>query len=211
VLESVVEGLGDAVNPWGYFLLFALTLLEASAFIGLLIPGETALLLAGVLAQQGKVSLPVCIACAVVGAILGDSLGYEIGRRLGPKMRSSSMGAKVGEARWTKAHDYLRKKGGRAIFLGRFVGVLRALVPAVAGDSRMRYGTFLMWNVLGAVIASPAVILAGYFAGSSYKRLESQLSYVSWILAGAVVLYLLVKLVRHRQASDDAELEGSSD
>ena len=207
MLESVVDGLGDAVNPWGYVLLFALTLFEASAFIGLFIPGETALLLAGVVAQQGKVSLTVCIACAVVGAILGDSLGYEIGRHLGPKMRSSWMGAKVGEERWKKAHEYLRRKGGRAIFLGRFVGVLRALVPAVAGDSRMPYRTFLMWNVLGALIASPAVILAGYFAGSSYKRIESKLSYASWILAGCVVLFLIVKLVRHRQAADDVELE----
>jgi membrane protein DedA with SNARE-associated domain len=203
VLESVVNGLGDAINPWGYVLLFTLTLLEASAFIGLFIPGETALLLAGVLAQQGKVSLVGCTVCAVVGAILGDSLGYEIGRRVGPRMRKSRVGAKVGEKRWTKAHEYLRRKGGRAIFLGRFVGVLRALVPAVAGDSRMPYGTFLMWNVLGAVIASPAVILAGYFAGSSYKRIESKLSYASWLLAGCVLLFLLYKYIRHRQGAEE--------
>ena len=203
MLESVVNGLGDAINPWGYILLFGLTLLEASAFIGLFIPGETALLLAGVLAQQGKVSLVGCTACAVVGAILGDSLGYEIGRRIGPRMRKSRVGSKVGEERWTKAHEYLRRKGGRAIFLGRFVGVLRALVPAVAGDSRMPYSTFLMWNVLGAIIASPAVILAGYFAGSSYKRIESKLSYASWLLAGCVVLFFLYKFVRHRQDADE--------
>jgi membrane protein DedA with SNARE-associated domain len=203
VLESVVNGLGDAINPWGYVLLFTLTLLEASAFIGLLIPGETALLLAGVVAQQGKVSLTACIACAVIGAILGDSVGYEIGRRVGPRMRSSRVGSKVGEERWQKAHDYLRAKGGRAIFLGRFVGVLRALVPAVAGDSRMPYGTFLMWNVLGAVIASPAVILAGYFAGSSYKRIESKLSYASWIVAACVVVFIVVKVVRSRQSDDE--------
>jgi membrane protein DedA with SNARE-associated domain len=202
VLESVVNGLGDAVNPWGYVLLFTLTLLEASAFIGLFIPGETALLLAGVLAQQGKVSLAVCMVCAVVGAIIGDSLGYEIGRRLGPRMRKSRLGSKVGEERWTKAHEYLRKKGGRAIFLGRFVGVLRALVPAVAGDSQMPYGTFLMWNVLGAIVATPAVILAGYFAGSSYKRIESQLSYASWLIAGCVLVFFVVKYIRNRQAEE---------
>ena len=203
MLESVVNGLGDAINPWGYVLLFGLTLLEASAFIGLFIPGETALLLAGVLAQQGKVSLVGCTVCAVVGAIMGDSLGYEIGRRIGPRMRKSRVGAKVGEERWMKAHEYLRRKGGRAIFLGRFVGVLRALVPAVAGDSRMPYGTFLMWNVLGAIIASPAVILAGYFAGSSYKRIESKLSYASWILAGCVVVFFVVKYLRRQ--TEEAE------
>jgi membrane protein DedA with SNARE-associated domain len=207
VLESVVNGLGDAVNPWGYVLLFVLTMLEASAFIGLFIPGETALLLAGVLAQQGKVSLPICIACAVVGAVVGDSIGYEIGRHLGPRIRSSWAGQKLGEERWARAHAYLRKKGGRAIFLGRFIGVLRALVPAVAGDSRMPYGTFLVWNVLGAAIASPAVILAGYSAGSSYKRVETRLNHASWIVGGCVVVFLVARYIfnRRKEAREGAD------
>jgi membrane protein DedA with SNARE-associated domain len=210
VIESVVNGLGDAVDPWGYILLFALTLLEASAFIGLFVPGETALLLAGVLAQQGKVSLAGCIVCAVAGAILGDSLGYEIGRRFGPRMRKSRVGKKVGEDKWTKAHEYLRDKGGRSIFLGRFIGVLRALVPAVAGDSRMRYRTFLFWNVLGALIATPAVILAGYFAGQSYKQLESKLSYASWVLLACVVAFFAFKHFRKRNEPSTSKSKAKS-
>src|SRR4051812_4186534 len=102
MIQSAVDALGTAVNPWGYLLLFLLCLLESSAFIGLLIPGETAQLIAGVLAQDGRLSLAGCIACAVTGAILGDSLGYEVGRRLGPRMRSSWFGRKVGEERWQK-------------------------------------------------------------------------------------------------------------
>ena len=138
MIENAVNALGDAVDPWGYVILFTLCLLEASAFVGLFVPGETALLIAGVLAQEGKLSLALCIVSAVVGAILGDSLGYEIGRHLGPRLRSSWFGRKVGDHRWDRAHEYVHRRGGLAIFFGRFIGVLRAVVAAIAGDSRKR-------------------------------------------------------------------------
>src|SRR4051812_49368078 len=121
MIETAVQALGDAVDPWGYVLLFTLCLLEASAFVGLFIPGETALLIAGVLAQEGRMSLALCIVVAVVGAVLGDTLGYEIGRHLGPKLRSSWFGRKVGDSRWDRAHGYVHRRGGLAIFFGRFI------------------------------------------------------------------------------------------
>jgi membrane protein DedA with SNARE-associated domain len=195
VIESAVESLGDAVDPWGYVLLFALCLFEASAFIGLVIPGETALLLAGVLANEGRLSLALCIVCAVVGAILGDSLGYEIGRHAGPRLRSSWFGRKVGEGRWMRAHEYVHRKGAVAVFFGRWIGVLRALVPAIAGDARMHYPKFLLWNVLGAVVAVPAVILVGYAAGSSYHVVEERIGQASYVLLAIVACFFLYKVV----------------
>ncbi len=188
IIESGVSALGDQISPWGYIILFGLTLAEAAAFVGLLIPGETALLVAGVLANRGELSLTWVIVCATAGAIIGDSIGYEIGRHLGPRMRSSRLGRKVGAERWTKAHDFVHARGGKAIFLGRFVGLLRALVPAVAGDARMHYRTFLVWNVAGALVAQPALILAGYAAGSSYHRVEKYLGRGSLVLAAVVAL-----------------------
>jgi len=202
MIESVVSALGSAVNPWGYILLFLLTLLEASAFVGLFIPGETALLIGGVLAQRGELRLWVVIICAVAGAIIGDSAGYEIGRHFGPRLRNTKLGKRMGEKRWERAHSYVRSKGGRAIFLGRFVGVLRALVPAVAGDSRMPYRTFLLWNVLGALVAAPAVIVAGYVAGESYKKVEGYLGRGSLALAGVLLVgWLVWHLARRRRVA----------
>lgn len=209
MIQSLVDSLGDAVNPWGYVLLFLLCLLEASAFIGLFIPGETALLIAGVLAHEDKLSLSVAIACAVVGAILGDSLGYEIGRHLGPRLRSSRLGRTVGEHRWEKALDFVRRNGGKSIFFGRWIGVLRALVPAIAGDARMEYKRFLLWNVLGAIVATPAVILLGYVAGESYEVVEKRLGQITYVLVGVVVGFFVVRHVLKKRREDAEEVEAT--
>jgi membrane-associated protein len=204
VIEDAVNALGDAVDPWGYVLLFTLCLLEASAFVGLFIPGETALLIAGVLAQEGRLSLTLCIVCAVVGAILGDSLGYEIGRHVGPRLRSSWFGRKVGEKRWARAHEYVHRRGGVSIFFGRFIGVLRAVVPAIAGDARMPYRQFLLWNVLGAIVAIPAVLIVGYLAGSSYKAVEERIGQVSYVLLALVAAAFITRVVltKRRERQD---------
>ena len=95
-------------------------------------------------------------------------VGYEIGRRFGPALQRSRLGHKVGAERWERAEAYVAAKRARAIFAGRFIGVLRALVPAVAGATRLPYRQFLAWNALGAVIWAPGTVLAGYLAGSSY-------------------------------------------
>ena len=125
---------------------------EAAAFVGLFLPGEAALLLGGVLASQGRVSLPVMIAVAVVAAIVGDSIGYEIGRRGGPAFKRSRLGRMVGPERWAKGEAFLQGRGGPAVLLGRWVGVLRALVPCLAGMGRMPYRRFLAWNALGGLL-----------------------------------------------------------
>jgi membrane-associated protein len=199
--ERVSELLGEAVNPWGYLLLFLLTALEASAFVGLFVPGETALLLGGFLAYQGKLNLFVVIVVTALGGILGDSAGYEIGRHLGDRMKRTWLGRKIGEERWERARKYVRTKGAKAVLLGRFVGILRALVPAVAGDSRMPYPKFLLWNVIGALVWGPSVVVAGYLAGRSWRAIETYLSRGGFALFALIVLGLvIVHLVRKRRA-----------
>ena len=210
MIESGIDALGGAVSPWGYVLLFMLCLLEASAFIGLVIPGETALLIAGVLAQQGDLSLALCIVVAVTGAILGDSLGYEIGRHLGPKLRSSWLGQKVGEPRWERSHEYVHRKGGVAIFFGRFIGVLRALVPAIAGDARHAVPQFLLWNVLGALVAVPAVIIAGYIAGSSYHVVDQRIGQASYVLLAVVAVVFIGRTIVTKRRERRAGKRGIS-
>jgi len=198
--DRVTGLLGDAVNPWGYVLLFVLTALEASAFVGLFVPGETALLLGGFLSYQGKLNLFLVIVVTVIGGVLGDSAGYEIGRHLGGRMRRTWFGRKIGEQRWERAHKYVREKGARAVLLGRFVGILRALVPAVAGDSRMPYSKFLLWNVIGAIVWGPSVVVAGYLAGRSWRVIESYLSRGSFALFALIVLgFVIAHLLRKRR------------
>ena len=203
MIHSLVDALGDQVDPWGYVLLFLLCLFEASAFLGLVVPGESAQLIAGVVAEQGRLSLWACIVWSVLGAILGDSLGYEIGRHFGPRLRRTWLGRKVGDERWEKAHDFVRRNGGRSIFFGRFVGVLRALVPAIAGDARMPYRQFFIWNVAGALVAAPGVIVLGYAAGSSYEVVEKRLGQSTSVLLVAVIAYFVFRHLRARRRARD--------
>ncbi len=189
MISGVLDHLAGLASPWGYVLVGALALLEASAMIGLIVPGEAALLVGGFLASQHRADLRVMMIVAAIGAIVGDSVGYEIGKHLGPTLRRSRLGRWVGDERWGRAEAYLAHHGGRAVFLGRFVGVLRAMVPTIAGLSRMPYRTFLPWNALGGVIWAPGFVLLGYAAGGSYHQVAT------WAGRASTVLLLLVLLV----------------
>ncbi len=199
-VQRVVDALGGGLDPWGYVLVFLLTALEASAFVGLFVPGEAALLFAGFLVYENRLDMAPAIAVAVVGGVIGDSIGYEIGRHLGSRLHDGWLGEKVGEHRWDRARAYVRNHGGRAVLVGRFVGVLRALVPAIAGDARMRYRTFLAWNALGAVVWAPALVIGGYLAGSSYHTVERYLGRATLVVSAVVVVVVLaVHLLRRRR------------
>lgn len=188
-VAGVLERVGDLASPWGYVIIGVLTLLEASAMIGLVVPGEAALLVGGFLAYSGQADLGVMMAVGAAGAIVGDSIGYEIGRHLGPSLRRSRLGRWVGDARWARAEAYLARHGGRAVFFGRFVGVLRAMVPTIAGLSRMPYRTFLPWNAIGGLVWAPGFVLLGYVAGGSYHQVAE------WSGRASAVLLVLVVLV----------------
>jgi membrane protein DedA with SNARE-associated domain/membrane-associated phospholipid phosphatase len=186
-MSGLLHGIADLASPWGYIIIGCLATGESAAFIGLAFPGETAMLLGGFLANQGNAKLGVMIVVAAAGAIIGDSIGYEIGRHLGPSLRRSRLGRRVGEPRWKRGEDYLRAKGGRAVFFGRWVGVLRALVPTLAGMARMRYRTFLPWNAAGGILWASAFVVLGYVAGNSYDRIGR--------IAGRAGLLLLILFV----------------
>jgi membrane protein DedA with SNARE-associated domain len=187
----------------------ALAFGEAAVFLGLVIPGETALLLGGMLAGTGRISLPVMIVVAVLAAIAGDSVGYEIGRLGGSALRESRTGRFVGAARWQRAERFIVRHGGRAVFLGRWVGVLRALVPALAGMSRMPYRRFLAYNAAGGALWAIVVVVAGYLAGASWQRV---VTYFGWaggalvvVLAAIAVATALWRRVVRRRATAPGE------
>jgi membrane-associated protein len=197
--DSLVNELGGSLVPWGYVVVFLGAAAESAAFAGLVIPGETLMLLAGFLCWRGDLDLGVTMACAITGAIIGDSIGYEIGRHLGRRVYDSRIGHWVGRERWTRARDYLRTRGGRAVFFGRFISVLRALVPAVAGDARLPYRTFLKWNAAGAVIWGIVHVGIGYLAGNSYQAVEHVLGRASWGLLGVIAVVVVLLVVRRKR------------
>ncbi|MEJ7798281.1 MAG: bifunctional DedA family/phosphatase PAP2 family protein [Solirubrobacteraceae bacterium] len=184
---DLLSGLLDLASPWAYLLIALLAALEGALLVGLILPGEAAMLLGGVLVANGRAELGVMMAAAGAGAVLGDSLGYLVGRHFGGPLRRSRIGRRIGEERWQRADDHVRRRGGRAVFAGRFVGILRALVPAIAGTTRMRYRTFLAYDAAAAILWTSGFVLAGYLAGNSYERVAE--------IAGRAGLLLAVVLV----------------
>ena len=193
-----------------YAAVFGLPFLEASLFLGFVFPGETALVLGGVAASQGRLSLPLAIGLAVVGAIAGDAVGYGIGRRFGPTLQRSRLGQVVGQPRWTATEQFLRRRGGPAVFLGRFTALLRALVPSAAGMARLPYRTFAIWNALGGTVWATTFVLVGYLAGESYTKIEHYLGRGALVLTGLIVVVLVVVHFVHKRRSTDSRLKTRS-
>jgi len=183
---------------WAMYLIVGLLAFgESAAFVGLVLPGETALLLGGVAAATGRVSLPAVIAVAILAAVTGDSVGYEIGRLGGTAIRNSRAGRFVGDQRWDRAQTFVGRRGGWAVLVGRWIGLMRALAPALAGMTRMPYRRFLLFNAAGGALWATAVVLGGYLAGASWQRVSSvagQLSLALNVLgAGVVLVSVLVR------------------
>jgi membrane-associated protein len=169
-----------------YLTAAALVFGEAAVFVGVVLPGETVLLLGGALAATGQISFWAMLAVAVAAAVIGDSVGYEVGRLGGGGLRDSRAGRFVGAARWRHGEVFMARRGGWAVFLGRWVGVLRALMPDLAGMSRMPYRQFVAFNAAGGTLWATAVVLAGYLAGASWQRVQT---YLGWV-GGALLLAL---------------------
>jgi membrane protein DedA with SNARE-associated domain len=168
------------------------------------VPGETAAVLAGVGAGLGHVPLPVAIVVIVLAAIIGDSVGYEVGRLFfGPRVLTSRLLAPHRE-RILRAQAFLRRRGGIAVFLGRFTAFFRAMMPALAGAAEMPYRKFLFWNAFGGIVWGTGFVLLGYVAGASYHEVEKQVG--RGLAVGlAVVVVALVVVWRVRRSRVETE------
>ena len=173
---------------------------EDAIFVGFVLPGETVAILGGVSAKLGHVSLWAVMVVVIVAAIVGDTVGYEIGRHIGPRVLEHRLLQKRG-AKLDSARDFLARRGGSAVFLGRWVAFFRAVMPALAGAARMPYGKFLAFNAAGGIVWGATVVLLGYVAGASYKRIEQKFGTGSALVVLALALVaLVVWQVRRRRS-----------
>ncbi|MFI7589163.1 DedA family protein [Spongisporangium articulatum] len=204
-MTSLVIAWVTALSGWPvYAVIGALVFAESALFVGFVLPGEAALLVGAALAGTGRVHLAVVIVTAAVAAVVGDSVGFAVGDRFGPRLLAGRLGRRVPRETWEKVVTLATRRGGWAVFAGRWTAVLRAMVPAAAGTVGMPYRTFLTFNVLGGVSWSVAVGLLGYSAGASLTRAVALMGHVS-LAVGAVVagaaIWLLVRWRRTRVAN----------
>ncbi len=169
-------------------LVFLLPGLEAAIFVGVVFPGEIAVLLGGVAAAQGSVSIALVLVAASLGAVLGDQVGYLVGREWGETVLRKIPDRLLDENQLQKGRAYVRRMGAKGVILGRWTAALRALVPGLAGMSRMSYPRFLVANIVGGVGWAVTVGAVGYLAGDSYKKVESALGSVSYVILGLVAV-----------------------
>ena len=179
-----------------FILLIFLAFAEAAAFVGFVLPGETSLLIGGVLAHAEVWPLWLFLICSIVGAIAGDSVGYEVGKHFGPRIKTNAFGRLVGDKRWNLAQHVFDKYDGWAIFFGRAQALLRALVPALAGMNKVPYRVFIKWNATGGIVFCSIVILLGYGFASNLDKLERALKF--WAFGFLAIVVTLIFVIKRR-------------
>lgn len=207
-LQHLLEEVSDTLGAWTYLLVGFFAFAETGAFVGLVVPGETTMLLGGAVAGQGAIDVYLLIAIAWFAAWLGDTTSFFVGRRLGREFVLRH-GSRVGisRERFERVEDYFDRHGGKTIFIGRWISLVRALAPFIAGSSGMGYRAFLPFSILGTGLWASVHILVGYFFSRS---IESAAEYAGRgffvlattivVVAGAVTLYRRLRVEENRRA-----------
>jgi membrane protein DedA with SNARE-associated domain len=187
-MGQIAEGLLSLSGRAALACLFVLPALEAPAFLGLVLPGEVALVLGGVLASQDRIPLAAALAVGTAGALAGDSAGYWIGRRWGPRLLATRLGRRVGPARLHRVESLLLRGGGGPLLVGRCTAGVRVVLPGLAGVLGLRYRVFALWTGAAATFWAVAHVLVGYAAGAGWRQADRLTGRVGLALAGAVVV-----------------------
>lgn len=208
--DRILEFLAPYLSQYGYPTLFLLTFLETSAFLGLVAPGETIIVLCGFYAYRGVLDPWVVGGLAALGAVAGDQVGYLLGRKFGHGLIERFGKYVFFDVHRLRATErYYDRHGGKTVFFGRFMSFLRSFGPAVAGISHMPYGQFLPWSVASCIVWGAAFTLIGYFFGASWNIIEGYFGWggaIAFLLGIVLVLWLL-----HRKRQEELKKEFASE
>ncbi len=197
-----IDQILSLIAQYGYLLVFFGVMLES---VGIPLPGESILIAAGVMVQQGHLNLGDAIVFGVLGAVVGDQLGYWVGREGGrPFVLRWGRYVLVTPARLARAERFFAHHGGKAVFLARFVTGLRVFGALVAGISRMPWRTFVVYNALGGAVWATAAVMVGYLLGGSVDLIQRWAGRASLLLLGlvgvGVTFYLAYRWVAGHRA-----------
>lgn len=156
----------NLIQTAGYVGLFLIIFAESGILIGLFLPGDSLLFTAGFLASQGYLNIGVLLPLFFLAAFAGDSVGYWFGRKVGPRIFTREKSFFFNPANVEKTRVFFEHHGTKAIVLARFIPVIRTFVPVMAGVGEMKYGIFILYNFIGALIWAVGLTAAGYFFGN---------------------------------------------
>jgi membrane protein DedA with SNARE-associated domain/membrane-associated phospholipid phosphatase len=203
--KTLIERLADALGPGTYALVGVMAFLETGAFVGLIAPGEFTVIVGGVIAGQGTISIIPLIGLTWACCIAGDTCSFFIGRRLGRSfLERHGPKVKITHERLLQVDDYFARHGGKTILIGRFIGLVRAVAPFVAGSSGMRYRRFIPYSVIGTGLWATFYLMLGYIFYRSFDRVAGIAGRATFVFAVLVALVLGVRWAR-RRLRDEAE------
>jgi membrane protein DedA with SNARE-associated domain len=196
-----VGALIEAAGWWSYLVVFAVTAGETSAFVGLLLPGETVILLASAVASHGDLNPLLLAALVVVGGMAGDSLGFALGRWFERRPTTRARQRVRSDHRVARARAFLTRHGGAAVFAGRFIGFVRTFLPLAAGASGLPYRRFFVYSTAASLVWGIGNVLLGYFAGAAalYLLHSVGLVGVAALAVVAVAAVVVLGVLRRRR------------
>jgi membrane protein DedA with SNARE-associated domain len=214
LLRAILDFVEGVPPVWRTLVAGVAVMLETSVLLGLIVPGDTIVLVAstGVTTVLQYIFMAVAI---VLGALVGESIGFGLGRIFGPKLRASWLGQRIGEQRWEKADRFVKRRGGIAVFISRFLPVFHSVVPLTAGMTPMPYRTFMAWTTPACIIWAFLYVSIGSGAAETFRGLEETVSWAGWIFIGifAISITLLAvgkNLLQRYSHIDEEDSQASS-
>jgi membrane-associated protein len=209
-LNRHLAELSNSMGGWLYAVLFAVVFCETGLIVTPFLPGDSLLFAVGALVAipEAHLSLPLMFVLLLAAAIAGDAVNYSIGRKLGPAVFRSETNWLLNQSHLLKAQKFYERHGGKAIFLARFLPIVRTFAPFVAGIGRMNYSRFWMFNVTGAICWVGLFLLGGYFFGNVpiVKRNFSLVILGIIIVSVLPVAFEWYKAVKESRQSDNAKV-----
>lgn len=214
VLSWILNTVHD-VDPVLRILLAAVAIFcETSILIGLVMPGDTVVIVAAT-ATTNWFEYGALLTAVVAGSLGGESVGFALGHYFGPKIRASRLGQRIGESHWVRAENYLDRRGGIAVFISRFLPILHSLIPLTVGMSTMRFRKFIAWTTPACIIWATAYVSVGWAAAGSYHRLAQRLHFAGYIFVAIIVLFIvaavIIKRVIERREARHMDRPGDGD
>ncbi|MHB8599367.1 MAG: DedA family protein [Ktedonobacteraceae bacterium] len=212
-MQIAATELTQLLHVYGYWAVLVFVSIES---IGIPFPGETMLLVAAIYAgTTHQLFIPFVIAAAAAGAIIGDNIGFFIGREGGYRLlRRYGHYIRLNERKLKLGQYLFKKHGGKVVFCGRFVAVLRALAAFLAGTNRMQWPRFLIFNALGGIVWATIYGLGGYLLGKNIQRFTGPVGTVLIILGVIAIIGFIIFVRFNEQRLEDAaekEFPGSLD
>ncbi|HJR99208.1 MAG TPA: DedA family protein [Actinomycetota bacterium] len=203
IVTEIVDWLRPAFTTAGYAIVPTAMFLESAAFLGVLVPGDVILAVAGVYAAAGEMSVPIVIVLGIAGALAGETAGYVVGRRYGRSAIghlpfADRIGRKV-----DRASEAINTNAGKTIVVGRFATGVAGVVPFAAGMADVPMRTFFLYSVPLVVGWATGVVLLGTLVGNNVELIDRILSSIGWFVLGAAILVIAGRWAWRRRRSAD--------